>query len=756
MTITSKMAESPYLAVCFKGKKAGIAVYFRGSGALEYGSVWTYSDDLSAIAGVVYSYEPEAIIINKNSRETLRENLEDFPVFSIHSKEFEYNHSKMTVVELCFSGDAARAESSMDLQEEEVVCAIGGLLGYLMSSSGEMGRLRVHRITQRSLSGVYCDLRTLKSLQILKEDSHPSKIKNSGRPKEGFSLYGVLDNCITAQGKKTLKQWIFSPLCNLEEINFRLDSVGFYLENLELSQEVVRILKRVCDIPSLLKRFREFAAKPKDWHVLYSSMGSIFTMVSLFADFSSNEYYIDKLLGINLESVLSLHSALKNCMDFTNRETLSVLPGVSVELDILKNKEIELDKFLIELSDIEREQLSSLGLNVPRVSILHFPQLGFHIEISFRGENKPALDTEIMNKLSEYDFFYQFSSENCFYFKSNRTQSLDRRFGDLYTSTREAENTVIREFETDITDNYDILLEISFLLAEIDALISLALSANSYNLVRPTITESPQIQIINGSHILAEMCIGNFIPNDCDLDCRHKSAVITGPNCSGKSVYLKMIGTIVYMAHLGSYVPAETAEIGLCDKIFTWIVSPETIQMSSFAEELQKVSIALTNCTESSLLLIDEFGKGTNSLDGMSLFGALVAFLDHSNSPMTLLTTHFQELITHQLIRESDSVRFYTMEMAYSEQPVFLYKLIKGRPRGSYGFNCARLGGISNEVIKRAETIRLSFREKGEIRPICKTGRIQKAKEILSVFSRYRENQSPQEFFNKVENILKP
>lgn len=185
-------------------------------------------------------------------------------------------------------------------------------------------------------------------------------------------------------------------------------------------------------------------------------------------------------------------------------------------------------------------------------------------------------------------------------------------------------------------------------------------------------------------------------------------------------------------------------------------MSPETIQMSSFAEELQKVSIALANCTRNSLLLIDEFGKGTNSLDGMSLFGALVAFLDNSNSPMTLLSTHFQELITHQLIRESDSVRFYTMEMAYSEQPVFLYKLIKGKPRGSYGFNCARLGGIHDEVIKRAETIRLSFREKEEIRPICKTGRIQKAKEILSVFSRYRENQSPQEFFNKVEHILKP
>lgn len=252
----------------------------------------------------------------------------------------------------------------------------------------------------------------------------------------------------------------------------------------------------------------------------------------------------------------------------------------------------------------------------------------------------------------------------------------------------------------------------------LDALHSLALAAQTYKLVCPTMIEGKNIMIKDGRHLLQELVTQNFVPNDCQIDNLgqgHSVTAITGPNHSGKSIYLKQVAIITYLAHLGSYVPATSATIGIIDKILTRLPTPESsaTNESSFATDLRQASQILYHQTPRSLLIVDEFGKGTNCDDGAGLMSAFLAYLQSlgSQAPRSILATHFHDVLTFQNIH-SPELRLMHMQVVSTDSTddlgcclTYLFSLKPGPCTSSFGIYCALVNGMPSTVIGRTQAI---------------------------------------------------
>lgn len=291
---------------------------------------------------------------------------------------------------------------------------------------------------------------------------------------------------------------------------------------------------------------------------------------------------------------------------------------------------------------------------------------------------------------------------------------------------------LLYQMQIRVLEHSSFLIECSDLLTELDCLLSFAEAAKRYNYCKPEMTEDSVLHIQQGRHPIKELSENTFVPNDLSCVGRESSGLeainlqdeddspnlilMTGANHSGKSVYLKQAALIVYMAHLGSFVPATSAQIGITDRILSRLQTRETVTKaeSGFLIDLQQVSIALQTMTAKSLLVIDEFGKGTEGIDGASLFGALVNYLTDPDRvrPRSLLATHFHEVLTPTYLRMSSAMSLKHMQIIIdkqaeelSNQITYLFEVADGPSLSSYGINCAALGGIPDHILARAEQL---------------------------------------------------
>ncbi|KAL8195595.1 hypothetical protein R6Q57_025998 [Mikania cordata] len=250
--------------------------------------------------------------------------------------------------------------------------------------------------------------------------------------------------------------------------------------------------------------------------------------------------------------------------------------------------------------------------------------------------------------------------------------------------------------------------------AELDCFLSLALVARQNNYVRPKLTAEAVLDIRNGRHVLQEMTVDTFIPNDTMIMDQGNVHIITGPNYSGKSIYIKQVALIVFLAHIGSFVPADSAKVGLTDRIFCAMGSKlMTAEQSTFMIDLHQVGMMLRHATSRSLCLLDEFGKGTLTEDGIGLLcGTIDHFMSMDAPPKVLICTHLTKIFVDCHLSQSDKVKFYTMSVLRPDnnseelgEIVFLYRLVPGHTLLSYGLHCALLAGVPKEVIRRAAFI---------------------------------------------------
>ncbi|PIA36727.1 hypothetical protein AQUCO_03300143v1 [Aquilegia coerulea] len=276
------------------------------------------------------------------------------------------------------------------------------------------------------------------------------------------------------------------------------------------------------------------------------------------------------------------------------------------------------------------------------------------------------------------------------------------------------ERAITRDLVTHILLFSSHLLKAVNFSAELDCFLALALVARQNNYVRPILTEETMLDIHNGRHVLQEMTVDTFVPNDTKILSDGRINIITGPNYSGKSIYIKQVALIVYLSHIGSFVPAEAATIGLTDRIFCAMGSKYmTAEQSTFMIDLHQVGIMLRQATSQSLCLLDEFGKGTLAEDGIGLLGGTINhFATCGDSPMVLVCTHLTEIFNESCLVKSEKIKFYTMSVLRPDENstdvediVFLYRLVPGHTLLSYGLHCALLAGVPEEVLKRAASV---------------------------------------------------
>ncbi|KAM6186767.1 mutS protein homolog 5 [Rhynchocyon petersi] len=737
-----------HLCVLWNSGFLGIAYYDTSDSTIHFMPDAPDHETLKLLQRVLDEIQPRSIVTSAKQEEALTWFLEKLAsqelaeqkkpeIVILPSVDFGLEISKQRLL----SGNYSFVPDAMNATEKILflssiipfdclltVRALGGLLKFLgrrrigvelEDSNVSVPILAFKKFVLTHLVSI--DQDTYSVLQIFKSESHPSVYKVATGLKEGLSLFGILNRCRCKWGEKLLRLWFTRPTQDLGELNSRLDVIQFFLlpQNLDMAQMLHRLLSHIKNVPLILKRMKLSHTKVSDWQVLYktvySALGlrdacrslpqSVQLFRSIAQEFSDDLHHIASLIG----KVVDFEGSLAE-----NRFT--VLPNIDPEIDEKKRRLMGLPSFL---TAVARKELETLDTRVPSCSVIYIPLIGFLLSIPRLPSMVDTRDFEIEG----LDFM--FLSEEKLHYRSARTKELDALLGDLHCEIRDQETLLMYQLQCQVLARAAVLTRVLELASRLDVLLALASAARDYGYSRPRYSSRLLgVRIQNGRHPLMELCARTFVPNstECGGD-KGRVKLITGPNSSGKSIYLKQVGLITFMALVGSFVPAEEAEIGTVDAIFTRIHSCESISLglSTFMIDLNQVAKAVNNATEKSLVLIDEFGKGTNTVDGLAL---LAAVLRHwlalgPTCPQIFVATNFLSLVQLQLLPQGPFIEYLTMETCQDgDDLVFFYQLGKGVASASHASHTAAQAGIPDKLIARGKEVSELIRSGKPIKPV--------------------------------------
>lgn len=605
----------------------------------------------------------------------------------------------------------------IDFNKKEMLRAVGALLGHLGQDSAT--KVKVVEVSAAGL--VRMDADAFQSLQIFGTEYHPSAA-GVGGAKEGFSLFARMNRARSVGGRRLLRQWFSRPCNTIRVLTDRLDHVEKLRDprHAGVVKQAQTVLASVKDARRICSNISKLTASCSDWISLRQTLAAALEVRDLMRPMTSES-------GLRVLSELHQHPGIQSLgkllqlmdavLDFDlsrQCKRLTVRAGVDCTLDDLKRTYDGLGDLLTRVAS---EQINALPetVQIDSLSTVYFPMIGYAVVVP----RKPGMSVgaQIQNAALG-NLQYQFDTEAYIYYKSDITRDLDTQLGDVHSLIVDRENQCIRELETHVLDRSETLTQVHDLLAELDCLLSLAVSSTELHMERPQLTEDPGVLIIrDGRHPLQELTVSTFVPNDTDLTSSCHAQLITGPNASGKSVYIKQTAMIAYLAHIGSFVPAGSAIVSMLDGIYTRIQTRESaaVGKSSFLLDLTQVATMIRHATPRSLCLLDEFGKGTNPTDGAGLLGACIEQLIQTDA-FVLATTHFSELLgpgilqppRERLARKCMSfVSRADPETNGSAGVVLIYKLRDNLEAisSSYGTYCAHTAGIPASIIARAEQV---------------------------------------------------
>lgn len=674
-----------------------------------------------------------------------------------------------------------RLGTLINLDSRLTIGCAGALLGdlqrrrtahYLPNDPDALVGFRIKSIEMFALfDSMFINADTLVSLQILQSEQHPNS--HQGGPsnsasgsKENLSVYGLFHHLArTPQGKSKLRQIFLRPSTDISLINTRQKTISFLLKpaNHEALVQLSSELKKIKNMKSILALLEKGVDIPGR---KISIANNVWASLQRFAAYSlrmrdslravpgsEKVEIIKKVVDVIQPLVLcQVGELIGQTIDFEQsleRGRTAVRHGIDANLDELKRSYDGMEHFLTTVIAKLRAELPEWARKYVQ-NCIFFPQLGFLTVVSLNPETgKGDYDGEGLNDVWER----MFAAEGSVYYKNRQMREMDEHFGDAYCMIIDREIEIIHELAVKILAQKEAITAASDVLGELDSLFALAIGCGQYSWVAPEMTTQNVIHIQGGRHPLQELVVPSFIANDChisggpgdqDGDVTNdnpsevernsiedpSTLVLTGPNHSGKSVYLKQVALIVYLAHIGCYIPAEKACIGITDRILTRIATRESVAKneSAFSIDLRQVSFAINFATRRSLVLIDEFGKGTNSLDGA---GLVTAVLDHFTSlgperPKVLAATHFHEIFEGQFLEETSELAFGHMDVRLDfdaptteDQVTYLFQLKPGRSIASFGSRCAAMNGIDEAVIERAESIMLMIVRNEDLEVVC-------------------------------------
>ena len=643
----------------------------------KYAYIMSYADILSGkIYSTYISHDEEKLIshiVNLNIKEIVVSNDFDSKLLSKFKTNYNiyvsfYDDDKIYKSNNVFDG----------INDEKVIRVTSRLLNYLVNSlKQDLSHLQHLEIIDNKLF-LELNKECIKNLELVET------LRNKDRQN---SLLGFMDKTRTAMGSRLLKSFIISPSIQKEEIIERQNLVEKLINEFLLKSELREFLYEIYDLERLTGKVACSTLNARDMLQLKNSL-------KVFPDINN----IMESLGLEKLDTFDhirdlIESAIKEEVPISIKEGGIIKDGFNTEIDELRSIKTNGKDFISNFETEEKERTGIKGLKVGFNKVF-----GYYIEVP-KGQISLVKD--------EYEYDRKQTLSNCERYitpllkeKENMILNAEERLNNL-------EYEVFCNIKDEIKKYISLLQTTSYKIAYLDVIQSFATIAEEHNFIKPTINENGIVEIVGGRHPVVESVIeGEYIDNDVILDNNTNILIITGPNMSGKSTYMRQTGIIAILNQIGSFVPAKVCNIPIFDKIFTRIGASDDLVggESTFMVEMKESASALKNATKNSLILFDELGRGTSTYDGMSLAGSIIEYISRNIKCKTLFSTHYHEL-TDMENNLSDVKNVHVEVSEENGEVTFLHKVMDGPVDKSYGINVAKLANLPESVITRANEL---------------------------------------------------
>ena len=665
-------------AVHFDKKQLGISFldvstgeYLVAQGNAEY------------IDKLLQNFNPSEVLVQKQNKQQFLELFENrYYTFYLDDWVFQPEYANETL-QNHFEVKSLKGFGIQDLKNG--IIAAGAVLYYLSETQHNQLKHIQHISRIAEDNYIWMDRFTVRNLELY----NPNSIN-------AVTLLNVIDKTISPMGGRLLKRWLALPLKNIDAIKNRHELVKFFIDSDDFSQTVTYQLKQISDLERLISKVATGKASPREIVLLKDSLKAILPIKET-AEKSKNNA-VNKLgnqLHTCTDLIEKINDTLFDDAPVNVNKGNAIATGVHKELDDLRaisnsGKEY-LDNMLTR--EVERTGITSLKISFNNV-------FGYYIEV--RNSHKDKVPEEWIRKQTLVNAERYITEE----LKEYETKILGAE-----EKIAKLEHEIFSKLLQYIIQFVQIVQENAQIIAKIDCLLSFSVLAIDNNYVRPIMDESTDLDIKNGRHPVIEKQLPidqTYIANDVVLNRNQQQIImITGPNMSGKSAILRQTALIVLLAQMGSYVPAQNAKIGIVDKIFTRVGASDNISMgeSTFMVEMNETASILNNLSERSLVLLDEIGRGTSTYDGISIAWAISEFLhEHPSKAKTLFATHYHEL--NEMTATFERIKNFNVSVKELKNTIiFLRKLVSGGSNHSFGIHVAKLAGMPNMVIHRANKI---------------------------------------------------
>jgi len=725
-----KSNSNNYLAALYEDKKSdkwGLAYVDISTGEFKVTQT-VYSQVISELARI----KPSEIIAPSVAQALLpfqivREQKVDLPdeivknynCSCVSPNFFEEHRAKINIIDVL----KIHSTDALPFNQYKVgFCAVGAILQYLLNTQKE-NMPRISNIDAYDLSEyVLMDAGTRRNLELLE----------TVREKKKFgSLLWAIDKTKSNMGARLLKKWISQPLKSVDEIKKRQDAVEALVQDPKTRLSLSGLLEQVTDIQRLATRSSNNSINPRDFISLKNTLLLLPNFVEALQHIDSEYFEVSDNVQKVVDFAQIIDKTISKDAPITIKEGDVINPGVNSELDYLRGLLKNGKAWLKEFEEREKEQTGIKNLKVGYSRVF-----GYFIEVT--NSNLSQVPSHYIRKQTltgAERFITEELKKHEDDVLSAQTKSADLEY-KIFCDLREYSKEFIEDIRT-IAQN----------IAQIDVLLSFAVGAIENNYTRPEVNDSNELCIKNGRHPVVEkiLPLGEYVPNDLKLIGGAEAGdtaefmILTGPNMAGKSTFMRQQAIIVLLAQIGSFVPAEYAQVGIVDKIFTRVGAVDDLSLgqSTFMVEMNETAYILNSATEKSLILLDEIGRGTSTYDGVAIAWSVAEYISQKIKARTIFATHYHEL--NVMPQSFPSIKNYRVTISENDgEIVFLRKVVEGSASKSYGIQVAKMAGLPKTVVDTAEKLMVKM-QKDFSKDLSK-GKTQKASanvpQLSLVFSR--------------------
>ena len=649
------------------------------------------AEDLESMKDFIIATGPSQILL-RESLKTLKQEISEITFAMIEIVE-DWHFALSSGINYVKEFYSIASIDHLELNNREIE-VLGALFKYLETINfGPMKHLSLPRVIRKSDS-MQLDASTIENLNLF-------RLERKG------SLFEILDETITGMGRRRLRQWLLSPLTDREKIEERLDAVQTFYSDRHLLDELREYFQNVFDIERITTRLSTGKTTPRDLQSLRTSLAALPLIKELISTEASFESLNDRLelfpeeLAILQRSIMDEPSAVVG-------DGKVIREGFDRELDSLRDL---LEHSVEKMKAIETAEKKSTGISSLKVKFNKV--FGYFLEVPKSQTSKVPQNYTRKQTLVNSERYI--------------TEEL-KEFEDRILSANDKIQTLERALFLDVCsqllNSLQRLKDVSKVLSEIDSLQSLAAVARKNNYSRPRFSDDGRVKISNSRHPIVERFVSDFTPNDVSLSRSENFFIVTGPNMSGKSTFIRQVALLSIMAQVGSFVPADEALLSIHDRVFTRIGARDELASgkSTFLVEMMETATILSKATEDSLVILDEVGRGTSTFDGISIAWAVSEFIYEAVGCHTIFATHFTELT--ELSNMYPGIKNKTARIIETDSGiVFLHKVIDGVANSSHGIEVAKLAGVPETVLSRAKEI---------LKVISKQSALDKAVRVLT------------------------